>query len=225
MTQQLGLNLISWFRQDIALYFPYQKTDPASRSRRKYGDQLRVGQIPKEYWRESKTQDDEETQIYQAQLWHKTFSTQLNVVIIVKTNTKTKEQKHSILFSSDLALSYEKIIDYYSLRFQIEFNFRDAKQFWGLEDFMNTTQSAVTNAVNLAFFMVNFSHYLLDLMNQNHPGSSINDLKAYYRGRKYVEETLKLLPDKPAPSLLAMIWHKISNLGRIHPVRLDSHFF
>jgi putative transposase len=35
--------------------------------------------------------------------------------------------------SSDLKLSSEKIIDYYKLRFQIEFNFRDAKQFWGLK--------------------------------------------------------------------------------------------
>ena len=37
-------------------------------------------------------------------------------------------------------------LDYYKLRFQIEFNFRDAKQFWGLEDFMNLSQTAVTNA-------------------------------------------------------------------------------
>jgi hypothetical protein len=47
------------------------------------------------------------------------------------------------------------------LRFQIEFNFRDAKQFWGLEDFMNRGQTAVTNAVDLSFFMVNLSHHLL----------------------------------------------------------------
>ncbi|BDI20509.1 hypothetical protein ANSO36C_63110 (plasmid) [Nostoc cf. commune SO-36] len=58
-------------------------------------------------------------------------------------------------------MSYEKIIDYYKLRFQIEFNFRDAKQFWGLEDFMNLSQAAVTNTANLAFFMVNLSHHLL----------------------------------------------------------------
>ena len=32
---------------------------------------------------------------------------------------------------------------YYSLRFQIEFNFRDAKQFWGFEDFMNVTPPGV----------------------------------------------------------------------------------
>jgi hypothetical protein len=58
----------------------------------------------------------------------------LNVVIIVKTNMMTNERSHVILFSSDLSLPFEKLIDYYSLRFQIEFNFRDAKQFWGLED-------------------------------------------------------------------------------------------
>ena len=63
--------------------------------------------------------------------------------------------RHVVLFSTDLDLSSAQIVDYYSLRFQIEFNFRDAKQHWGLEDFMNVTQQAVTNATNLAFFMVN----------------------------------------------------------------------
>ena len=33
---------------------------------------------------------------------------------------------------------YQTIIDSYSARFQIEFNFRDAKQFWGLEDFTHS---------------------------------------------------------------------------------------
>ena len=53
----------------------------------------------------------------------------------------------------------------YTMRFKIEFNFRDAKQYWGLEDFMNTKETAVTNAVNLAFFMVNFSSVWLCCMN------------------------------------------------------------
>ena len=70
----------------------------------------------------------------------------MNVVIIVKTNLKNLATSHIILFSSDLDLAFDKLIDYYSLRFQIEFNFRDAKQFWGLEDFMNVTQNGVVNA-------------------------------------------------------------------------------
>jgi len=55
------------------------------------------------------------------------------------------------LFSSDLELSYDKLIEYYQLRFQIEFNFRDAKQYWGLEDFMNIGQNTIYNAANLAY--------------------------------------------------------------------------
>jgi putative transposase len=82
-------------------------------------------------------------------------------------------RSHVFLFSSDLELESEKIIDYYRLRFQIEFNFRDAKQFLGLEDFMNLSQTAVTNAANLAFFMVNLSHHLLSDFRQQNPDSAL----------------------------------------------------
>jgi hypothetical protein len=34
---------------------------------------------------------------------------------------------------------------------------------------------------------------------------------------KYVEETLKMLPEKPEPILLAQIRTKIASLGRVHP--------
>ena len=57
------------------------------------------------------------------------------------------------LFSSDLTLDAEKMIEYYSLRFQIEFNFRDG----GLQDFMNVNKIPVNNAVNLSMFMVSVS--------------------------------------------------------------------
>ena len=76
----------------------------------------------------------------------KSFARKLNVVIIVKTNLKTDARTHVILFSSDPDLDYAKLIYYYKLRFQIEFNFRDAKQYWGLEDFMNVNEIPVNNA-------------------------------------------------------------------------------
>ncbi len=44
-----------------------------------------------------------------------------------KFNLKTGKKRHIILFSSDFELAYDKLIEYYQLRFQIEFNFRDAK--------------------------------------------------------------------------------------------------
>jgi putative transposase len=56
--------------------------------------------------------------------------------------------------SSDLALAAAQLVEYYLLRFQIEFNFSDAKQHFGLEDFMNVTPTMVNNAANLAMCMV-----------------------------------------------------------------------
>src|SRR5690606_11896400 len=101
--------------------------------------------LPAQCLKESRLEDEIQTDTYQSMLLHKAFAQPLNVVVIVKTDTRTGKRAHVVLFSSDLALSYSQLIDYYALRFQIEFNFRDAKQYWGLEDFMNVSQTAVTN--------------------------------------------------------------------------------
>ena len=47
------------------------------------------------------------------------------------------------------------------------------------------------------------------------------DLKAYYRGAKYVEETIKLLPKMPEPVLLERIVAKVVGIGRIHAAPAD----
>ena len=91
-------------------------------------------------------------------------------------------------------------------------NFRDAKQYWGLEDFRHVTPTGVTNAANLSLFMVSVSHRLRADVRQRDPDYSILDLKADYRGYKYVEETIKMLPEKPEPILLVQILNKVAGL-------------
>ena len=218
MARQVNLHIISKLRHDSALYVPYENPDSSKRSRRKYGDKIDYRNIPDKYLCKSSIEDEIQTDVYQCTLLHKEFAQPLNIVILVKTNLKTNARSHVIIFSSDLKLSSEEIIDYYKLRFQIEFNFRDAKQFWGLEDFMNLGQTAVTNAANLAFFMVNLSHHLLADFRILNPDSGIIDLKAHYRGFRYVHEILKMLPEMPEPILLSQIFTKLTSLGRIHPV-------
>ena len=66
---------------------------------------------------------------------HKSFGCELNVVIIERINIKTEKSGHAILFGSNIELNREKLIDYYSLRFQIELNFRDAKQHFRIRGF------------------------------------------------------------------------------------------
>ena len=104
----------------------------------------RIRNIDALYLKESSVDKDIQTRIYQMALWHKKFADLLNIVVIMKTHLRTQAVAHVVLFSSDLELPYHHLIDYYRLRFQLEFNFRDAKQYWGLEDFMTATKCLCT---------------------------------------------------------------------------------
>lgn len=172
MVRQCQLHLISKLRYDAALHFAYSGPSLKRGPRPRLGEQVDVRNIPEAYLRDTKVEDGFETRTYQMQLLHKDFPDPLNVVILLRTNLTTTAWANVILFSSDLELSYDKLIDYYSLRFQIEFDFRDAKQFWGLEDFMNVTPTAVTNAANLALFMTDVSQMLMCQYRQDDPNSS-----------------------------------------------------
>lgn len=217
MVLQTGLQLVSKFRSDAALYEPFAGKYCGHGPHPKYGDKLDVRKMKKKYLKADDTQAGLRTQIYQAVLLNREFASPINVVVILKTNLSSRKQAHVILFSTDLELSYQKLYDYYTLRFQIEFNFRDAKQYWGLDDFMNIKKEAVTNAANLSFFMVNFSSVLLRHYRKNNPEFSVLDLKSHYRGCRYVSETIKLLPRKPDGILLAEIFQQIARLGMVHP--------
>ena len=86
---------------------------------------------------------------------------------------------------------------------------------------MVTDPTAVTNAANLSLFMVNLVERVLQNLRPCHPTISVLDLKARCRGAKYVEETLKLLPERPEPVILERIFTKIVGIGRIHAAPAD----
>jgi len=215
MVRQCGLQLISKLRWDAALCFAWD----GEGHKCKYGKRMDYAHISDEYLQSTVVKDGVQTCTYQAQLLHEDFPLPLNVVVIVKTNLVTQAWGHVILFSSDLELSCENLVDYYSLRFQIEFNFRDAKQFWGLEDFMNVHPTAVTNAANLSLFMVNLSNVLMCDFRQTDPDFGVLDLKSYYRGCRYATELLKILPQKPDDILIAQLFCKVAALGSIHTTK------
>ncbi len=71
--------------------------------------------------------------------------------------------------------------------FQLEFNFREvSKQYCGLEEFMNVNKAPVNNTANLSMFIVNVSAKLLVPLRLESPDFSVLNLKARYRGLKYL---------------------------------------
>lgn len=221
MVKELGLELVSKLRTDAALYLPYHGEQLHRGRKRIYGQKLDLSKPPVQFLKSTQTEAGYQTDIFQGVFLNKNFSLPLNVVIIVKTNLKTLSKAHVVLFSTDLDLDYERLIRYYSLRFQIEFNFRDAKQHWGLEDFMNIKELPVTNAANLSLFMVNFSFALMQPFREHDPDFSVLDLKSHFRGLRYASEIINILPQKPDNILLHQIFEQFARLGAIHPV--SSH--
>ncbi len=216
MTRQCGLHLVSKLQANAELYFKYDGPYSGRGPYKKYGDKIDFDNIPEKYLKETWVENGIKTCIFQMEMLHKLFPQALNIVVIHKTNLKTGAKAHVVLFSSDLKLAYDKLIEYYKLRFQIEFNFRDAKQYWGLEDFMNVKETPVTNAVNLSLFLCNLSRAWIDKNQTHNPKFSAEDLKAHFRGQKYVQEILKLLPEKPDHILISQIQAKIATIGGIN---------
>ena len=203
-------------RSDAALYFPYTGPYAGRGPHRKYGPKVDYAPLPGQDLQETTVEGHIQTCLYQAQWLHQECPQPLNVVSLVKTTLRPHARAPVVLCSSALALAYAPLVDYYGLRFQIELNFRDAQQAWGLADFMNVTPPGVTNAANLALCMVNVAHPLRRDLHPPAPDYSVLALQADCRASQYVEETIKMLPDKPEPVLLRQIFPQVAGLGRIH---------
>jgi len=214
MVKECDLDIISKLRKDSALIFPNEEKYKGRGRPKKFGDKIDYKNLDEKYCKETITENRIITKIYQMKMLHHKFSKPLNIVIIKKFNLINKKSAQIILFSSDLNLNHDKLILYYSLRFQIEFVFRDAKQYWGMEDFMNIKQISIHNWANLSTFMVNFSHVLLQ--NKKFKNMSILDLKAHYHGLKYLKKLFILLPNFFDNSLIQKIKSSFTSLGAIH---------
>lgn len=211
-----GLELISKLRHDAALYAPYVGPQAKCGAKRKYGAKLNYDDLPLSARVKMEVADGVQTQTYQGVFWHKAFGRQLNVVVMVKTKLADGKRSHVVLCSSDLTLGAAELVAYYRLRFQLEFNFREAKQHWGLEDFMVTDEAGVENAASLSLFMALVSQVLLGAEPEPGKERSINDLQGAYRGWRYVQETIKSLGLEAETIKMDTLGAAVSCLGRIH---------
>lgn len=75
-------------------------------------------------------------------------------ICVVVNRGKPAKPRYVVLFSTDCELPARTIYDYYRLRFQIEFLFRDAKQFTGLNDCQARDKAALHFHFNLALASV-----------------------------------------------------------------------
>lgn len=71
--------------------------------------------------------------LYTQRVWHVSLKREIRVVYLIDRRSLNRVGT-CLLFSTDVDQDPQQIVQFYKLRFQIEFLFRDAKQFAGLED-------------------------------------------------------------------------------------------
>lgn len=109
-------------------------------------------------------------------------------ICVVVNRTKPEQPRYVVLFSTDCELSAQTIFDYYTLRFQIEFLFRDAKQFTGLQDCQSRAKETLHFHFNLALASVGVTK-IEELKEQSSPQPQVFSL-ASWKQRAFNEHLL-----------------------------------
>jgi len=151
----MGLHMVGKLRVDANLCYIFTGEQKLRGKRRKYDGKVDLNDVSRFQF----VQDLEQNlKLYTAVVWHMSLKRQVRIAYISDAR-KPDKVGHVVLFSTDINLSAYDIYCFYKARFQIEFIFRDAKQFTGLSDCQARSKhkldfhfNASLTALNLAKF-------------------------------------------------------------------------
>lgn len=112
---------------------------------------------------------------------------QRNIRIVYAVEKTESRSSYALLFSTDTELEAKLIVQYYQARFQIEFLFRDAKQFTGLGDCQARSKEALHNHFNASFTALNLMKWLDREISPERKTISIGNWKLRFFNRLFIE--------------------------------------
>jgi hypothetical protein len=153
---KLDLHLISKLRHDANLRWLYNGPQKPRGRPKQYDGKVHFQH--QEWNRFENVGEIEETSIYTAVVNSVHFKRNIRMIYLMKV--VGQKIQTALLYSTDITLSALELYRLYKARFQIEFLFRDAKQFTGLFDGQARCQSAL-------HFHFNASMTALNLLKRN----------------------------------------------------------
>jgi hypothetical protein len=191
----LNLHAITKLRSDADCVFLYTGPHPKRRgARRKYAGKVNFQALNR--FEDLGTMEDEPyLHLYTAVVWHKTLQRRLRIVVLLNQKDPAKP-RFIVLGSTDPDLNGRKLVELYAARFQIEFLFRDSKQFTGLTDCQARAEAALS-------FHFNASLATLNLVRAEEMSAQLGEepqvfSMASWKQRKFNERLLELFSKKLA---------------------------
>jgi DDE superfamily endonuclease len=152
----LKLHPITKLRHDANCRFLYTGAHPTRRGpKRKYDGKVTFQDLHR-FEALGPLEERSSVHLYTALVWHVSLKHKLRVVVLVNRKDPHKP-RFLVLASTDLALDGRKLVEYYGARFQIEFLFRDSKQFTGLSDCQARAKAALDFHFNAALATLNLA--------------------------------------------------------------------
>lgn len=143
---------------------------------------------------------------------HPHFKRNLRVVVLVKG--EGDDRRHAVLMSTDTKMEAVELISLYAARFQIEFVFRDGKQFAGLGHAQVRDQAGQAFFINASLSTVNVMR--LEEHGGVGVGATVTSLMSFKR-RKYNEMLTEKIFEKSGRDLNSFksteAYQEVCNLG------------
>jgi hypothetical protein len=186
---KLGMTVISCFKNNAVIHYPpkvvlgkRRQGRPAVKGDRIQWNAVDDAQLPV-------VSEDKEKRIRSAKVWVKCLGQIVKLVAVEYLKEDGSLQTRKLYFCTDIDKSWEWILERYGIRFQIEFLFRDAKQFLGITHCQSTDLTKIENHVNLsltALSVAKATHWL-PIPKEERGAFSVAELKMYYHNLAMVE--------------------------------------
>jgi len=180
---QMGMHLISRFRDDADLKYLSNAPQSGKRGRpRKFAGKIDPKNIDKKYFK--LIQQSDESTVHSAIVYSKSLKCNVKLVHVTYPNKKGKET-HKLYFCTDTQFEALDILDYYKSRFQIEFLYRDGKQFTGLNDSQARSENKLHFHFNASLTAINIAkvEHWLSVPKEMRKTFSMSDIKTMNHNR------------------------------------------
>lgn len=210
----LGLEMIGKLRFDANLRYLYKGARSGKPGRPKiYDGKVKFYDLTRF---EKVKYEEEGVEVYTLVVNHISLKRDVRIVIIER-KLKDGKTKRAILFSTDTCLEAEEIIKYYKSRFQIEFLFRDAKQFTGLTDCQSRNKETLEFHFNAALTATNLARIEAQLQSEKRTRQvySIASQKQRYFNEQYLNLIISKLEIEPQMIKNHPDYESLRNYGAI----------
>ena len=211
------LEIVGRLRNDANLRYQFTGKQNIGRGRkRKYADKVDVDRIDRRKIRYCFDEDDD-VQIFSGIVYSVSLERLIRIVYLQNYDQNGFGTSHTIFFSTDLTLGPEKILQYYRQRFQIEFLFRDAKNFAGLEDCQARSENKLHFHVNASLTTVSLAkalHYL-NIPKEERDSFSMTDVKVLYFNQFITDFIFSKLALDLSCEKYRCLYEECLNIGRL----------